>query len=48
MAGLADEPFDWNHRPFFLRFADDSPPADAKAAFKELCKKLGVDPADVA
>ena len=48
MAGLAAEAFDWDHRPFFLCFADDSPAVDAKAAFGELCEKLGVDPADVA
>lgn len=23
--GLADEPFDWNQRPFFLQFGDDDP-----------------------
>src|SRR5205085_816667 len=43
-AGLADEPFDWSHRPFFLRF-NAGDPGDRQAAFEELCAKLGKDPA---
>ena len=40
--GKSAEPFDWNHRPFFLRF-DTSHREDRKAVFKELCGALGVD-----
>jgi hypothetical protein len=40
--GKSAEPFDWNHRPFFLRF-DTSNRSDRKAVFKELCQTLGVD-----
>jgi hypothetical protein len=41
--GLADEAFDWNHRPFYLRFASEDP-AERRLCFRELCAKLGVDP----
>lgn len=46
LKGLADEPFDWNHRPFFLRFNDETPKEteDRKAAYKELCAKIGEKP----
>ena len=41
-AGLAKESFDWDHRPFFLRFnAEDE--EDRARAFKELCAKVRVD-----
>lgn len=43
LRGKADEPFDWNHRPFFLRF-DTSDRAERKAVFRELCETIGVDP----
>jgi hypothetical protein len=46
-AGLAKEAFDWDHRPFFLRFGADTPPQDRKSAFLELCEKIGVDPQTV-
>lgn len=42
--GLTQEEFDWQHRPFFLRFGE----ADKKRrreAFVELCQRLGRDPA---
>jgi hypothetical protein len=40
LAGKADEPFDWNHRPFFLRFgAEDH--AARLAAYKELAAIVG-------
>src|SRR6185295_18806268 len=40
--GKADEPFDWNHRPFFLKFhATDR--AEREKAFRELCDTVGVD-----
>ena len=42
--GKADDPFDWNQRPFFLRF-NTADRADRKGVFKEMCEKLGVDPA---
>jgi len=42
MYGIAEEPFDWSHRPFFLRFnAGDE--ADREAAFRELCQKIEQD-----
>jgi len=41
--GLAPEPFDWNQRPFFLRFAGP----DRAEAFAELCRKIGADPASI-
>jgi len=37
-AGLAKEAFDWDHRPFFLRFGDEDE-EDRGRAFKELCAK---------
>jgi hypothetical protein len=40
--GLSKEPFDWDHRPFFLSFNTDSN-RDRKAVFRELCDKIGVD-----
>jgi len=40
--GKAEEPFDWNHRPFFLKF-DTSDREERKAVFRELCEKIGVD-----
>lgn len=40
--GGASEPFDWDHRPFLLRFnAGDE--MDRKEAFAELCRRIGVD-----
>jgi hypothetical protein len=41
--GQAAEPFDWKHRPFFLRFNTTDPAERAKAA-RELCATIGVDP----
>ncbi len=38
--GKADEPFDWNHRPFFLRFNTENR-AERQAAFQELVKRTG-------
>jgi hypothetical protein len=40
--GKSDEAFDWNHRPFFLKF-DTSDREERKAVFKELCDTIGVD-----
>lgn len=42
--GQADEPFDWEQRPFFLRFHTEDRAA-REAVFRELCQKVGVDPA---
>jgi hypothetical protein len=42
--GKAKEPFDWDQRPFFLRFNTENR-AERKAVFLELCEKAGVDPA---
>ena len=41
--GKADEPFDWNHRPFFLRFVDENRRTQIEA-YRELCQRLGVAP----
>jgi hypothetical protein len=41
--GKAKEPFDWDHRPFFLRF-NTSDRKERKAVFHELCEIIGVDP----
>jgi hypothetical protein len=43
--GKADSPFDWEQRPFFLRFNTESR-TERHAAFLELCQKIGVDPAN--
>jgi PBS lyase HEAT-like repeat len=43
LGGKAEEAFDWNHRPFFLRFADDDRNARIEA-YKELCLRLGITP----
>jgi hypothetical protein len=42
--GKAKDPFDWDQRPFFLRFNTENR-AQRKAVFLELCEKAGVDPA---
>ena len=41
--GQAKEPFDWDRRPFYLRFGSDDG-AERRAAFEELCRECGVDP----
>ena len=43
LGGKADEPFDWNHRPFFLRFLDEDRRVQIEA-YRELCERLGVAP----
>jgi hypothetical protein len=40
--GHAKEAFDWDHRPFYLRFAEADP--EREAAFRELCAMCEVDP----
>lgn len=39
--GKAKSAFDWDHRPFFLRFNTDDRAA-RKAVFRELCTQIGV------
>jgi hypothetical protein len=41
--GKAKEPFDWDQRPFFLRF-NTGDRKERKAVFRELCEIVGVDP----
>lgn len=40
-SGLTDDPFDWDHRPFFLRFGEDG---DRAAAYQELLELLRTAP----
>ena len=40
--GTATEPFDWEQRPFFLRFHTEDA-EERRAAFRDLCGQLGVD-----
>ncbi len=40
--GKSKEAFDWDHRPFFLRF-NTTDRNEIKQAFKELCNTIGVD-----
>lgn len=40
LAGQADEPFDWKHRPFFLNFGEEDP-VIRQRAFEELCRRIG-------
>ncbi len=39
--GKAQSDFDWEHRPFFLRFHTASR-AEREAVFRELCQRIGV------
>jgi HEAT repeat protein len=43
LGGKAKEAFDWNHRPFFLKFCHDDRKVQIEA-YKELCERLGVAP----
>jgi hypothetical protein len=43
LGGKSEEAFDWNHRPFFLRFGDNDRNVQIEA-YKELCTRLGVTP----
>lgn len=42
VCGQAAEPFDWEHRPFFLRFGTGDE-ADRQAALRELAQRIGVE-----
>jgi len=44
--GKADEPFDWSHRAFFLRFSTHDRD-ERRKAFESLCQTLGIDGANV-
>jgi hypothetical protein len=44
--GKSKMPFDWDHRPFFLRF-NETDTDKRRAVFLELCSTLGVDPKKV-
>ena len=41
--GKAAEQFDWNHRPFLLRF-NAQEAAEREKVFRELCEMIGQDP----
>jgi hypothetical protein len=41
--GQAAEPFDWDQRPFFLRFSEADPTL-REAALRDLCARIGRDP----
>lgn len=41
--GRAGSPFDWEQRPFFLRFHTENPD-ERHHAYLELCERLGIDP----
>lgn len=43
LGGKAEAAFDWNHRPFFLRFGDDDRNVQIDA-YRELCLRLGIPP----
>ena len=40
-SGLTDDPFDWDHRPFFLRFGEEG---ERAAAYQELLERLRAAP----
>ena len=42
--GKSSSAFDWDHRPFFLRFNTENS-SDREQAVRELCAVIGVDPA---
>ena len=41
--GKASSAFDWDQRPFFLKFDTDDP-AERRRLFQELCERIGLDP----
>jgi hypothetical protein len=40
LAGIGKEAFDWDHRPFFLRF--NATGTELEEAYRELCERIGV------
>jgi hypothetical protein len=40
--GKSQQPFDWDHRPLFLRFSTESI-TGRQEAFRELCSAIGID-----
>ena len=44
--GKIREPFDWNQRPFFLRFSTKDP-QERRIAFDEMCRIIGVDGSNI-
>lgn len=40
LAGKAESPFDWNHRPFFLQFGEENR-GMREQAYAELCRRIG-------
>jgi len=42
--GQADSSFDWDQRPFFLKF-NTADRTEREAMFRELCDRIGVAPA---
>jgi hypothetical protein len=40
LAGKAEAPFDWKHRPFFLQFGEEDR-ATRERAYAELCRRIG-------
>ena len=44
--GIAQSNFDWEFRPFFLRFGTEDM-EERRAAFLELCQRVNVDPASL-
>lgn len=44
--GHAKSPFDWDKRPFYLRFVSKDR-SERHAAYVELCREIGVDPAHI-
>lgn len=40
LAGKAESPFDWKHRPFFLQFGEEDR-AKRERAYAELCRRIG-------
>jgi len=44
--GGTDHPFDWNHRPLYLRF-NSRRKKERERAFNDLCALIDVDPSGV-
>jgi hypothetical protein len=44
LTGVTSTSFDWDMRPFFLRFGEHAPESERQAAFEELCRLTGLRP----